>query len=102
MTIASWLVQRVAEEEAQREAATAAQVAELLAEVRSLRATLIPEQSMADPGWRRPPSPAAASDRCGDRYLGRLADERAGLPLRCRSAAIAPFSSVATSPWRNA
>lgn len=48
-TIASWLVQRVADEEAQREAATAAQVAELLEEVRSLRAALIPDQRGAMP-----------------------------------------------------
>jgi voltage-gated potassium channel len=55
-TIASWLVQRVGEEGERREAATAAQVTELLDEMRALRAELL-DRSQTNGSSPRPPRP---------------------------------------------
>jgi voltage-gated potassium channel len=55
-TIASWLVQRVGEEGERREAATAAQVTELLDEMRALRAELF-DRSQTNGSSPRPPRP---------------------------------------------
>lgn len=58
-TIASWLVQRVGEEDEQREAATAAQVRQLLEEVRALRAEF---SGSGVPGQREQPARTLLAD----------------------------------------
>ena len=54
-TVATWLIQKVSEQDEASQAATRAQVRELTDEVRALRASLLPEDPRLDSPLELPP-----------------------------------------------